>query len=99
MLYYVKTDHLFKSLLVEVDEQKFWFDANQIELKRSNEKRNVVFSFREKRTDAALVFDVSYSERGSKTKEEEILKALQKEGVDISDETLNKAFHVFEKQS
>ena len=99
MLYYVKTDRLFKSLLVEVDEQKFWFDANQIELKRSNEKRSIVFSFREKRTDAALVFDVSYSERGSKTKEEEILKALQKEGVDISDETLNKAFHVFEMQS
>ncbi len=99
MLYYVKTDRLFKSMLVEVDEQKFWFDASQIELKQSNEKRSVVFTFREKRTDGTLVFDVSYSERGSKTKEEEILKALNKEGTDISEETLNKAFRVFEKQS
>jgi len=99
MLYYVKTDRLFKSLLVEVDEQKFWFDASQIELKRSNEKRDVVFSFRDKRSDGTLVFDVSYSERGRKTKEEEILKALKKEGLDLSDETLNQAFRVFEKQS
>lgn len=99
MLYYVKTDRLFKSMLVEVDEQKFWFDASQIELKQSNEKRSVVFTFREKRSDGTLVFDVSYSERGSKTKEEEILKSLNKEGTDISDETLNKAFRVFEKQS
>lgn len=99
MLYYVKTDRLFKSLLVEVDEYKFWFDASQIELKRSNEKRDVVFSFREKRSDRTLVFDVNYSERGNKTKEEEILKALKKEGVDLSDETLNQAFRVFEKQS
>lgn len=99
MLYYVKTDRLFKSLLVEVDEHKFWFDASQTELKRSNEKRDVVFSFREKRSDGTLVFDVNYSERGSKTKEEEILKALKKEGVDLTDETLNQAFRVFEKQS
>lgn len=99
MLYYVKTERLFKSLMVEVDDQKYWFDASQIELKRSNEKRDVVFSFREKRSDGTLVFEVSYSERGSKTKEEEILKALKKAGRDLSDETLNKAFRVFEKQS
>lgn len=99
MLYYVKTDRLFKSMLVEVEEQKFWFDASQVELKRANEKRDVIFTFRERRTDDTLVFDVTYSERGSKSREEEILKALKKEGVGLSDELLNQAFRVFEKQS
>jgi hypothetical protein len=99
MLYYVKTDLLFKSMAVEVDEQKFWFDASQVELKKSNEKREVVFAYCEKRADGTLVFEVSYSERGSKTKEEDILKALKKDGLDLSDEILNKAFRVFEKQS
>jgi adenine-specific DNA-methyltransferase len=99
MLYYVKTDRLFKSMLVEVEGQKFWFDASQVELKRANEKRDVIFTFRERRTDDTLVFDVTYSERGSKSREEEILKALKKEGVGLCDELLNQAFRVFEKQS
>lgn len=30
MLYYVKTDRLFKSLAVEVDDVKFWFDASAL---------------------------------------------------------------------
>jgi adenine-specific DNA-methyltransferase len=99
MLYYVKTDRLFKSLAVEVDDVKFWFDASALELKRANEKREVIFSYREKRADGTLVFEVAYSERGRITKQEDILKALKKEGVELSDETLNKAFRVFEKQS
>jgi len=99
MLYYVKTDRLFKSLAVEVDDVKFWFDASALELKRANEKREVIFSYREKRNDDTLVFEVAYSERGKITKQEEILKALKKDGVELSDETLNKAFRVFEKQS
>jgi len=99
MLYYVKTDRLFKSLAVEVDGVKFWFDASALELKRANEKREVIFSYREKRADGTLVFEVRYSERGRKTNMEDILKALKREGVDLSDETLDKAFRVFEKQS
>ena len=99
MLYYVKTDRLFKSLAVEVDDVKFWFDASALELKRANEKREVIFSYREKRADGTLVFEVGYSERGRITKQEDILKALKKEGVELSEETLNKAFRVFEKQS
>lgn len=49
MLFYVKTDRIFRSMPVEVDEVKLYFDASNIELKKANEKRNVVFSFKEKR--------------------------------------------------
>lgn len=99
MLYYVKTDRIFNSLGAEIDGVKFWFDATQIEHKRANEKRQVVFNFKEARQDDTLVFTVTYSERGSKTKEEETLKALKQAGYELSDELLNKAFRVFEKQS
>ncbi|MBI2989403.1 MAG: site-specific DNA-methyltransferase [Deltaproteobacteria bacterium] len=98
MLYYVKTDRLFKSMEVEVDGQKFFFDASTLEHKKANEKRDSVYSFKEKRKDT-LVFTVAYSEKGKKTKTDDILKVLRKNGDKISEEILERAFRVFEKQS
>ncbi len=98
MLYYVKTDRLFNSMDVEVDGEKFFFDVSGMELKRSNEKRELTYafkSFREGKTTLA----VTYSEKGRKTKVDEILKAVKAKGVTLEEETLEKAFRVFEKQS
>src|SRR3989304_9036721 len=78
MLYYVKTDRLFKSLEVNVDGCKFFFDVSTLEHKKANEKRDIVYSFKEKRKDGVLVFTVAYSEKGRKTKTDDILKALRK---------------------
>jgi adenine-specific DNA-methyltransferase len=100
MLYYVKTDRIFTSLNVEVDGVKFFFDASKMTLKKSNEKREVVYSFRKiQPEDGTLIFDVTYSERGKTTKVDDILKEIKKADVKLDDETLNKAFRVFEKQS
>jgi adenine-specific DNA-methyltransferase len=99
MLYYVKTDRIFKSLKVSVDGFDFYFDAANIEHKRANEKREVIFSLCEIAPDNTLVFDCEYSTRGKITKNDEILKELRKADLDLPDETLEKAFRVFEKQS
>lgn len=100
MLYYVKTDRIFTSLNVEVDGVKFFFDASKMTLKKSNEKREVVYAFRKVQPeDGTLVFDVAYSEKGKTTKVDDILKDIKKANGKLDDETLNKAFRVFEKQS
>lgn len=100
MLYYVKTDRIFTSLNVDVDGVKFFFDASKMTLKKSNEKREVVYAFRKVQPeDGTLVFDVSYSEKGKTTKVDDILKDIKKANGKLDDETLNKAFRVFEKQS
>ncbi|MBC7092082.1 MAG: site-specific DNA-methyltransferase, partial [Nitrososphaeria archaeon] len=98
-LYYVKTDRLFKNMEVEIDGIKFFFDVSNLEHKKAFEKREIIYEFKEKRNDGVIVFSVSYSERGKKTKIDEILKALKKEGVTITEDILEKAFRVFEKQS
>jgi adenine-specific DNA-methyltransferase len=100
MLYYVKTDRIFTSLNAEVDGVKFFFDASKMTLKKSNEKREVVYAFRKVQPeDGTLVFDVAYSEKGKTTKVDDILKDIKKANVKLDDETLNQAFRVFEKQS
>jgi len=99
MLYYVKTDRLFKSLEVEIDGHKFFFDVSNLEHKRANEKREIIFEFKGKRKDGVPVFNVSYSERGKKTKINDILKSLKKEHIEITEDILERAFRVFEKQS
>jgi adenine-specific DNA-methyltransferase len=100
MLYYVKTDRIFTSLNVEVDGVKFFFDASKMTLKKSNEKREVIYAFRKVQPeDGTLVFDVSYSEKGKTTRVDDILKDIKKASGKLDDETLNKAFRVFEKQS
>jgi hypothetical protein len=99
MLYYVKTDRIFRSLPVEFDGFKFYFDASKIESKKANEKRSLVFEFSKVREDETIVFAVQYSERGTKTKQDEILKAIKGKGIAITEEQLERAFRVFEKQS
>ncbi|GAB6283422.1 MAG: site-specific DNA-methyltransferase [Ignavibacterium sp.] len=109
MLYYVKTDRIFRSLPIEFpasaeasagrDGFKFYFDASKIESKKANEKRNLIYEFKDIKEDNTIVFGVQYSERGTKIKQDEILKAIKRKGIDITEEQLERAFRVFEKQS
>ncbi len=98
MLYYVKTDRLFKSMKVEINGWQFYFDASTLEHKKANEKRALIFRFKKKQPDGTLVFVVSYSERGRKTNVREILATLQKAGVDMDEASLIRAFRVFHRQ-
>jgi len=66
MLYYVKTDRLFRSMAVEVDGFRFFFDVSTLEHKKANEKRSLVYNFKERREDGTLVLSVAYSERGTR---------------------------------
>jgi hypothetical protein len=99
MLYYVKSDRIFNNLLVEFDDYRFFFDVSKLEHKKANEKRSLVYEFKNIRKDGAIVFEVFYSERGRITKIDEIKKALKKKDVKIKDEILERAFRTFEKQS
>lgn len=102
MLYYVKTDRLFNSMEVEVDGEKFFFDVSGMELKRSNEKRELTYAFKSVK-GGVISLTVGYSERGRKTKIDEIVKQV-KDLTGLGDpsglvEILEKAFAVFQKQS
>jgi adenine specific DNA methylase Mod len=99
MLYYIKTDRIFRSLPVEFDGFKFYFDASKIESKKANEKRSLIFELNKIHEDRTIVFDVSYSEKGTKTKQDEILKVIKRKDLSIAEEQLERAFRVFEKQS
>lgn len=99
MLYYVKTDRIFRSMAVEVDDVSFWFDVSGLEHKRANEKRENVFVFKERRKDGVLSFSVGYSEKGTKTKNEDIIREARKHGVPFTEDTLERAFRVFQRQS
>jgi len=111
MLYYVKTDRIFRSLPVEfpsdrgVDAKggqgvlKFYFDASKIETKKANEKRSLIYELKEVKEDKTIVFDVQYSEKGRITKTNDILNEFKKKHINITEEQLERAFRVFEKQS
>lgn len=98
MLYYVKTDRLFNTMDVEMDGQVFRFDVGGLEHKRANEKRELIYDLKGWR-EGKVVLAVAYSERGRKTKSDDILRELRKKGVAVDDETLARACRVFEKQS
>jgi len=99
MLYYVKTDRIFRSMPVEFDNLKFYFDATTIENKKANEKRTLIYELKEAKEDGTIVFSVLYSEKGKITKIDEILRELKKKHVSINEEQLERAFRIFEKQS
>jgi adenine-specific DNA-methyltransferase len=102
MLHYVKTDRLFNDLSVELDGHSFFFDCSGMELKKSNEKRELVYTFEkiEKKKDIQTArLTVAYSQSGRKTKSDDILKSLHKAGMKVTEATLDKAMRIFGRQS
>jgi len=103
MLYYVKTDRIFKNLKIEIqgknETYQFFFDVSNLEYKKTNEKRSLVYQFKKISYDGTIFFDVFYSEKGRQTKYDEIKKSLKEKGIKITDEVLDKAFSTFEAQS
>jgi adenine-specific DNA-methyltransferase len=99
MLYYIKTDRIFKSLPIEFDNLKFYFNASTIEHKKANEKRNLIYELAEVKEDKTIVLNVFYSEKGKTTKNDEILKELKKKHINMSEEQLERALSIFERQS
>ena len=113
MLYYVKSDILFQSIDVSVpdeenkQEYRFFFDVGGLQAKQNNEKKSLLFTFREVREEKTgeealnqkqgkkiCIFDVAYSEKGKKTKTEDIAKATK-----VPEHIIEKAFATFRKQS
>ena len=103
-LYYIKTDRLFKNLAIKIEdnnkEYNFFFDVSKLEYKKANEKREIIYELAEEKTnEEKIYFYVYYSEKGRKTKIDEILKALKKKDIKINEDILEKAFKRFEQQS
>ena len=102
MLYYVKTDNIYKSLSIsyeiEGSEYTIKFDAGQIEGKRSNEKRTLIFEL-ESIKDNAITFKPQYSEHGKETRISEILEELHINHINITEEQLDELFKTFKKQT
>ncbi len=98
MLYYVKSDKIFKDLEIEIGGKKYIFDVSNMEGKKANEKKNLVYELKPIE-NKSLSFNVIYSEKGRVTKTADIIKEAKKSEVEIKEEDLKKAFQVFEKQS
>ena len=98
MLYFVKMDRLFRDLKVEVGGAEFSFDCAKLKHKKATEKRALVFELQRVEGDV-IHLDVTYSERGRRTKKEKILKELKKAGKAIAESVLEKALGTFARQS
>jgi adenine specific DNA methylase Mod len=103
MLYYVKTDRIFKNLKIEIEDKnetyQFFFDVSNLEYKKANEKRSLVYELKKVSQDSTIFFNAFYSEKGRQTKYDDIKKELKQKGIKITDEILDKAFSTFEAQS
>jgi len=103
MLYYVKTDRIFKNLKIEIEDKdktyQFFFDVSKLEYKKANEKRSLIYELKKVSQDSTIFFNVFYSEKGRQTKYDDIKKELKQKGIKITDEILDKAFSTFEAQS
>jgi len=102
MLYYVKTDRLWNNLTIDFDEDgvryKINFDVSKLQHKKANEKREIIYELKEIK-DKELTFNVLYSERGRKTKTDEILRTFKKKNIHLDEERLLKIFKTYEKQN
>jgi adenine specific DNA methylase Mod len=96
-LYYVKTDRIWRSMNVDVDGFKFFFDASGVEHRKAYEKKEIIYEFTSVSEDGTINLKALYSERGRVTKINDILKELKRKKV--TEEILEKASRIYEKQN
>ena len=103
MLYYVKTERLFKNMEVEDEDIIYLFDVAELQHKKSNEKKDLVFDLvKAEHTDKRRIyFSVKYSKNGSKTKTEDILKNIKKEKAfgSITLKQVERVLGIYKRQS
>lgn len=104
--YYVKSDRKFRSLEVELDGFKVFFDVSSVEHKKGNEKRTLVYRYQNfSKNQRRLILKVYYKEGNKDTKLEDIRREVKKklglrrytEEVP-SEEVLRRAVALFERQ-
>ena len=100
MLYYVKTDRIFRSMPIEFDDYQFYFDASKIENKSANEKRELVFELGEiQEEDKTITLIVGHSENGNKTDTIDLVKDIRQEVRSMTTDVLERAIRIFKQQS
>jgi|LSQX01.3.fsa_nt_gb adenine specific DNA methylase Mod len=107
MLYYVKTERLYKNLEIQDEETNIFylFDVSKLEHKKNNERKDLVFDFANaefKDNKRQITLTVEYSKNGKKTKIDEILKQIKKaERVfnSLTEKQVERACGIFRKQS
>lgn len=103
MLYYVKSDKLWRSLPIKHAGYDFYIDATELEQKANNTKNGLVYAFKDvtktPEGKPQINFVAKLSSNGNKTKIDEIRNALTKQSINLSEEEITKLFAIFEKQN
>lgn len=103
MLYYVKSDKLWRSLPIKHAGYDFYIDATELEQKANNTKNGLVYAFKDvtktPEGKPQINFVAKLSSNGNKTKIDEIRKDITKQNINLSDEDITKLFAIFEKQN
>ena len=69
MLYYVKTDILFKSIDVTVEDEdndkiyNFYFDVGTLESKQNNEKRQIIYEYKDIKKESMKIKKVKWKQK------------------------------------
>jgi len=107
MLYYVKTERLYKNLEIQDEETNIFylFDVSKLEHKKNNERKDLVFDFANaefKDNKRQITLTVEYSKNGKKTKIDDILKQIKKATRvfnSLTEKQVERACGIFRKQS
>ncbi|MHA1863895.1 MAG: site-specific DNA-methyltransferase [Candidatus Thorarchaeota archaeon] len=105
MLYYVKTDQIWRTLSVTIQDTEGvdWeisFDVSQMHHKQTNEQRQLLFELKEFDTNIrSVTFKVLYATGGSKTKVNQIVKELTKNSITLNEVVIEKSISMFLRQN
>ena len=99
MLYYVKSDMLYRNLKLNIGRYKAVFVCDKLHGKQTNEKNNLIFSLQKVTSDRKIIMEVQRAQNGSTTQQDKILQELKKTEMRITAEDLDKAFRSFKRQN
>ena len=101
MLYYIKSDKIYKAMKVELENKKFIeFDIQNLGEKTANQKAEIIFEFANVNLqNNTLTLQAQYSQKSKITKKDDIIKQANKSGFSLTENDLDKAINAFNKQS
>jgi len=96
--YYVKTDKLYKSIDITINNYHFFFDVSDYEYSKSGEKRYIIYRFNKIDENGKIVIKVLSTENvNNKTNIDNLHGEIINAGIDINIDVVKKAIRKFER--
>lgn len=96
--YYYKTDRTFRSMEIEDNGIKFFFDVSTVNYKKADEKKVILYKLKDVCEGNKVILEVHYIEGNTKSDFKKLAEEIKARGIEVAPNRLARVCRSFERK-